>query len=141
MMLLGRILLTIALGSTLSGPIGADWNDTHVFNPSWPPHARFHSVVGLFVTTGFSLIGLWLLWRKSTDYLPQLTVAAAVPLLGWGMFFPAALVSGAGVEDHPGTLPRVAGLPLNLFVALIFSALAIAGYVICRRAYSRQAVH
>jgi hypothetical protein len=137
-MLLGRILLTVALLSTLFGPIGADWNHTHVFNASWPPHAKFHSVVGLFVTVGFSLIGLWLLWRKSTDYLPQLLVATAVPVLAWGTFFLAVLVPGAGVEDQPGTLPRVIGLPLNLFVALIFSALAITGYVICRRAYSRR---
>ncbi|MDQ3697521.1 MAG: hypothetical protein M3373_05785 [Gemmatimonadota bacterium] len=134
----GRILLTIALLSTLFGPIGADWNDTHVFNPSWPPHAKFHNVVGLFLTIGFSLIGLWLLWRKSTDYLPQLVVATAVPLLAWGTFFLAVLVPGAAVEDRPGTLPRVVGLPLNLFVALLFSALAIAGYAICRRAHSRQ---
>ncbi len=136
-MLLGRILLTGALLSTLFGPISADWNDTHVFNAGWPPHAKFHSVVGLFVTSGFSLIGLWLLWRKSKDFLPQLLVATAVPVLAWGTFFLAVLVPGAGVEDHPGSLPRVIGLPLNLFVALIFSVLAITGYVICRRAYSK----
>jgi len=138
-MLTGRVLLTVALLSALFGPIGADWNDTHVFNASWPPHAKFHSVVGLFVTSGFSLIGLWLLWRESTEFLAHLLVATAVPLLAWGTFFLAVLVPGTGVEDHPDTLPRVIGLPLNLFVALIFSALAIAGYLLCRRAYSRQA--
>jgi len=137
-MLLGRILLTIALLSTLFGPISADWNHTHVFNASWSPHAKFHSVAGLFMTIGFSLIGLWLLWCKSMDFLPQLLVATAVPVLAWGTFFLAVLVPGTGVEDQPGTLPRVIGLPLNLFVALIFSALAIAGYLICRRAYGRQ---
>jgi len=137
-MLIGRILLTVALLSTLFGPIGADWNDTHVFNADWPPHARFHSVVGLFVTIGFSLTGLWLLWRRSIDYLPQLLVAMAVPVLAWGSFFLAVLVPGTGVEDHAGTLPRVVGLPLNLFVALIFSAFAVAGYLICLRAYIRQ---
>ena len=138
MMLLGRILLTIALLSTLFGPISADWNHTHVFNASWPPHARFHSAAGLFVTIGFSLIGLWLLWRKSQDFLPQLLVATAVPVLAWGTFFLAVLVPGAGVEDHPGSLPRVVGLPLNVFVALVFSALAITGYMVCRRAYSKE---
>lgn len=138
-MFLGRILLTVALLSTLFGPIGADWNDTHVFNPNWPPHAKFHSAAGLFVTAGFSLIGLWLLWRISTDFLPQLLVAAAVPLLAWGTFFLALLVPGAGVEDDPGTLPRVAGLPINVLVALVFSATAMVGYLICRRAYKSGA--
>ena len=134
-MTLGRILLTIALLSTLFGPISADWNHTHVFNDSWPPHAKFHSAVGLFMTIGFSLIGLWLLWRKSMGLLPQLLVATAVPILAWGTFVLAVLAPGMGVEDHPGSLPRVIGLPLNLFVALIFSRLPIIGYVLCRRAY------
>jgi len=137
-MIIGRALLTIALLSTLFGPIGADWNDTHVFNPAWPPHARFHSVVGLFVTIGFSLIGLWLLWRSSTDYLTHLLVATAVPVLAWGTFFLALLVPGTGVEDYAGTLPRFIGLPLNVFVAMMFSATAVVGYVICRRAYGSE---
>lgn len=136
-MLLGRILLTIALLLTLLGSISA-WNDTHVFNPSWPPHARFHSAAGVFRSIGFSLIGLWLLWRKSADFLPRLLVATAVPVLTWGTFFLAVLVPGSGVEDQPGALPRVLGLALNLFIALIFSALALAGYLICWRAYRRQ---
>ncbi|MCA1600632.1 MAG: hypothetical protein LC776_02950 [Acidobacteria bacterium] len=67
-------------------------------------------------------------------------VATAAPVLAWGTFFLAVLVPGTGVEDQPRTLPRVVGLPLNLFVALIFSAVPITGYVICRRAYSEQAV-
>jgi hypothetical protein len=41
------------------------------------------------------------------------------------------LVPGAGVEDHPGVLPRILGLPLNLFVAMIFSGIAVAGYILC----------
>ena len=102
-----------------------------MFNPEWPPHARFHALVGLCMTTGFSLIGLWLLWSRSSDCLPQLFVAASVPVLAWASFFGAVLVPGAGVEDHPGVLPRILGLPLNLFVALIFSGIAVAGYILC----------
>ncbi len=137
-MLLGRLLVSFALLSTLIGPVTADWNHTHVFNPDWPPHARFHSIVGLCMTIGFSLIGLWLLWKKSSDSLALLFVAASVPVLAWATFFIAALVPGAGVEDHAGALPRILGLPLNLFVALIFSVISVAGYLLCFRAYRNK---
>ena len=43
------------------------------------------------MTIGFSLIGLWLLWHKSMDFLPQLLVATTVPVLAWGTFFLAVL--------------------------------------------------
>jgi hypothetical protein len=32
-MKIGRIFLTLAVSSTIVGPIVADWNFTHVFNP------------------------------------------------------------------------------------------------------------
>lgn len=39
--MLGRILLTIdAAGLLLGAPI-ADMNETHQFNPRWPPHAKY----------------------------------------------------------------------------------------------------
>lgn len=56
----GRLLITFAVIATLVGPIGADLNASHVFNPEWPPHARFHSVASLAMTVGFSVIALWL---------------------------------------------------------------------------------
>ncbi len=54
-------------------------------------------------------------------------------ILAWGPFFLAALVPGAGVEDHPHDLTRVVGLPLNLFVAGIFCPIAVAGWALCLR--------
>jgi vacuolar-type H+-ATPase subunit I/STV1 len=132
MQAVGRTLVTVALIATIVGPVGADWNDSHVFNPAWPPHARFHAVAGLGLTAGFGLIGLCLLWKRSADRRTCDTVAALVPLLAWGLFFFAAAVPGAAVEDRPGQLPRVLGVPLNLFVAGLLCGLALAGYVLCR---------
>jgi len=37
---LGRILLTLDSVGLLFGAVIADWNETHVFNPRWPPHAK-----------------------------------------------------------------------------------------------------
>jgi hypothetical protein len=42
-------------------PYAADWNETHIYNPEWPPHAKFHDaqtmllgtlLAGVFFTCG-----------------------------------------------------------------------------------------
>lgn len=38
--MLGRILLTLDALGLLFGSIAADWNETHINNPNWPPHAK-----------------------------------------------------------------------------------------------------
>lgn len=127
---LARIIISFTLISTLIGPITADLNATHVFNPAWPPHARFHTVVGLCMTTFLSLISLWLVWKQSTDRDTLMKVAALVPIIAWGSFFIAVNAMGAGVEDRPNELARVFGIPLNLVVAALFSVMSAIGYLL-----------
>lgn len=133
----GRLLLSVAIISVAMAPLTADLNETHIFNDAWPPHARFHTAVVLFTSSGLSLIGLWLLWRKTSDLRTHLFLAMLIPVLCWGSFFPALLIPGTRVEDVSGELPRVAGLPLNLFVALMFVLLSVLGWLLsvsCHRA-------
>lgn len=39
----GRIMISLSALLTAIGPYAADWSTTHVFNPRWPPHAKFHN--------------------------------------------------------------------------------------------------
>lgn len=126
--LLGRLLLSVALISVAMAPLTADLNETHIFNDGWPPHARFHTAVLLFVSTGFSLVGLWLLWRRTSEFRTHVFVAMLIPVLSWGSFFLALLLPETATEDVPGELARVAGIPVNLFVAAMFVLLPVAAW-------------
>jgi len=126
--LVGRLLLSVAIISVGAAPLTADLNETHIYNDAWPPHARFHTAVLLLVSVGLTLVGLWLLWRKTSELRTPFFLAALIPVLCWGSFFPALLIPGTAVEDVPGDLPRVSGLPLNLFVGLVFVVLSVIGW-------------
>jgi hypothetical protein len=133
---ISRLLLSGAAVGTIVGTGRADLNDTHVFNPEWMPHARFHGAAGWGTVTGTQLLALWLVWRPAPTAAEQDLAARTAALLtaaAWLPFFPAAATPGTGVEDHPGHLPRVAGVPINLFQAGLVPAIAAVGYLLHRR--------
>ena len=123
--LVGRLLLSVTIISVAMAPLTADLNESHIFNGDWPPHARFHTAVLMFLSIGLSLIGLWLLWRRTSEFRTHVFLAMLIPVLSWGSFFLALLLPGTGAEDVPGELPRVVGLPVNLFVAAVFMAVSL----------------
>jgi hypothetical protein len=132
-----RALLTVANLATMIAPPAADLNETHIFNPEWPPHARFHATGYVSMAILLGALSVWLLWREATDRRTAVTVAAAVPVAYWGPFFLALLVPGAGFEDHPHALPRPLGIPINLWVAGVTVLTAAVGYVWYRRQEAR----
>jgi hypothetical protein len=129
---IGKLILTVTLVSTVIGTNVADWNRTHVFNPNWTPHARFHDVTYLVVTTGFCAVGLWLLWRRSAEPDVGARVAALAPIFAWGSFFIAEMVPGVHFEDDVGQVPRVAGAPINILLAAVFCVASAVGYGLYR---------
>ena len=129
----GRGLLTLANLITAAAPLAADWNDSHIFNDRWPSHARFHGVVALTMTSTLATLNLWSLWSGSTDRRTSRLFAAAVPVGYWAPFFLAPLVRGAGVDDPPHPIPRVAGVPTSLLGAAATSLTAVAGWLLDRR--------
>src|SRR5436189_5600408 len=75
---IGKMLITLAAILTAVIPFLADWNDSHLFSPQWSPHARFHGVVSVGMTTILSSVALWLLWRRSPEQDAAVTVAAVL---------------------------------------------------------------
>jgi hypothetical protein len=58
---LGKFILSFVLvvGGVVATAV--DWNASHLFNPAWHPHARFHGALFLLLLDATSLIVLWLL--------------------------------------------------------------------------------
>ncbi|KAI1411062.1 hypothetical protein F5Y13DRAFT_166322 [Hypoxylon sp. FL1857] len=64
--MLGRLLLTVdALGMCI-GTIFADClNETHMFNPRWRPHAKFHNAQTVSLAIILSGLTLYYTWREA----------------------------------------------------------------------------
>jgi hypothetical protein len=67
-----------------------DWNTTHLFNPAWHPHARFHDALFLLILDATSLVILWLLWRPSKEPEIGLRVAALFSAAVWSFLYRGA---------------------------------------------------
>lgn len=115
---IGRGILTFALIVTPVAMVAFLSNSDHLGNPAWHPHARFHAAQLAGVGIAVSVLGLWLLWRRTTDRRPgpiaAAVIAAAPPLAE----FAALLVPGTSPipdEANPNTVP-IGGLdvPGNL---------------------------
>lgn len=135
-MRVSRLILSGAAIGTIIGTGRADLNATHVFNPAWVPHARFHNAAGWGTVTGCQLLALWLLWRpgqQPSDRDVAVSTAAALSAISWLPFFPVLAIPGADVEDEPGHLGRVAGVPVNLVAASLIPAISAVGYLLHRR--------
>lgn len=97
----GRIILTSSLALGIVAFVAFQWNATHVFNPKWHPHARFHAVqLGLFFIV-LSGIGLWLTWGSGVSMPAAAWLAAGVPLAFWSGEFVALLVPGTDPSPDP----------------------------------------
>ncbi|HKH49490.1 MAG TPA: DUF6640 family protein [Thermoanaerobaculia bacterium] len=111
----GRWLLSGVAVLTAAGGFLADWNRTHLFNPRWPPHAKFHDDWSILLGTGLGSVAAYLLWRRGADPELELALGAGLPALYWAgqagsHFFPGA----AGMEsEFPDLVPCVAGIRLN----------------------------
>jgi hypothetical protein len=130
---IGRSLLTLANVITMTAPLAADWNDSHIFNERWPAHARFHGVTALAMSTTLSSASIWSVWFGDSDQAGARFFAAAVPVAYWAPFFLAPLVPGTAVDDPPYPIKRVAGVPISLLGAAATTAAAAAGWFIDRR--------
>lgn len=128
---LGRWILSGVAVLTATGGFLADWNRTHLFNPEWTPHSKFHDAWTILLGVGLGAISLRALWSHEPD--PEL--AALLPALFWAtqagsIAFPGA----AGIaSEFPEAADRVglSKVPEGVASASML-ALTLAGYALAR---------
>ncbi|KIW15546.1 hypothetical protein PV08_05594 [Exophiala spinifera] len=65
----GRVCLSLVAGVLGPGCFVADWSRTHVFNPRWPPHAKFHNGQTMAMGASLALGTLYYTWRVPGRHL------------------------------------------------------------------------
>lgn len=92
---IGRLLLSAIAIFAGVGSVVADWNVTHMFNPNWSSHAKFHGAQTIAMATVLALSTLFFLWRRSGDR--RTNALAAVFFAGAYFWTQAAAVFFPGV--------------------------------------------
>ncbi|EAT82262.1 hypothetical protein HBI56_238380 [Parastagonospora nodorum] len=122
---LGRFLLgSVAIITSIGGFI-ADWDHTHVYNPKWPPHAKFHN--GQTMSTGLllGLSALYHLIRPIANKKDSLHFVILLLSLNWVAQLSAAVYPGAlPVDPEFGK-----GFPQLYICAVLFSMIGIGYYL------------
>lgn len=125
--LAGKVLVSfVAVFTAISAHI-ADWSVSHVFNPAWPPHAKFHNGQTLAFAVIACLACLWFAWRRSGD--PRTNAIAAITLAGlyWVTQAAAILYPGTAFFDPGFDDPSLYVFRLPIQVMLEIAALLLLG--------------
>lgn len=128
--LLGRLLLSLVLVGSVAAVFGFTWNESHVFNPEWHPHARFHAAQIMGIASAGSAVGLWLVWRSSAEPGVATLAVAAAAVCFWGAEFFAFFVPGTSPSPdlvNPNTFSL---LGFEVYGNLFFSGAMIASSVL-----------
>ncbi|MCJ1380420.1 hypothetical protein MMC17_003523 [Xylographa soralifera] len=100
--MLGRLLLTLSPLLGLFGTILFDFNSTHVLNPRWPPHARFHNGQTMSMNACLALATLYYTHRRTPTAAAardSLFTAAVFGSLYWVTALSAILYPGSLALD------------------------------------------
>ena len=132
----GRTLLRTVAGLTAVSGFIADWNKTHLFNPNWTPHAKFHDAMTILLCSLLGASGLYLLQEKRGDEQKQLLWGTLLPSLFWTAMAGSFAFPGAkGLEaEFPDKVKEVGGVKLNEgFASALMLSLLLTGYILAKK--------
>ena len=105
-------------------------NSSHVFNPLWPAHARFHEVWQLTTNICIGILVLWLAFGKNA-----IRTASALNIAVMG----GALVAHILEESYGGSIisgnigKTIMGMELAAFAASVVVVLAVTALLLASR--------
>jgi hypothetical protein len=131
---IGRLLISLVAIFTIVSPYLADWNVTHIYNPTWPPHAKFHNAQTMVLGTMLGSLSFYCLWfRTGIARKQKLNEATALASLYWLAQLPATRFPGTALTDPGGVqMPIVFGIEFNqlvLNITIILPLLTLGYYL------------
>lgn len=131
----GRWLAGFSTLATVAIVAVADvFNATHLFNPDWPGHARFH--IGMQFTTLVLVSVISLAALRGPMTKPKALVAVAASLTFWPGLFVAWFIPGTDV--YASDELRQLGVPINIILAAIFIGVSLAALALLNRASTER---
>jgi len=116
--MISRILITLCVAIFAAVIPILEVNASHVFNSSWPAHARFHEVWQLITNCGIGLLCLWLAWKENKIQLASVLVI----LVMGGVLFAHGLQDVYGGSVLSGNISKTV---LGMELAAAAAALAV----------------
>lgn len=95
----GRLLLSTVAAFQAAGPFLADWNETHIYNPRWPGHAKFHNGQTMSMGLLLSLAMFHFTWRSDPGAAASVDSARTAAIFG-SIYW----LSGLSAWFYPGSL-------------------------------------
>jgi hypothetical protein len=139
--LAARAILTAISLMVMVSPLLADWNATHIYNPRWPPHAKFHNAQTMAMAVLLGLSALFFTWRRDDSRGSAFLAAWIFAALYWVSQALAFLFPGVAWTD-PDLLKAghsLSEFPLQLKGDLVlFALLGVAGWLVASANSDRQ---
>ena len=111
-------------------PAIADLNETHLLNPLWSEHARFHAAWFLAFSAGVSGTALYLLW-----WADEVVVPVVLGLMFAGGFWVAMVFKsayGGALVDTNGFEHQILGFEANSFLFSVMTIILLVALVFAR---------
>lgn len=128
-----QVLLTIGV-LEFFGPIVRDTSVTHLLNPSWVGHARFHLAWALVFMGLSGLCNLYLIWFRRPRRLSSLYISWAWQACNIFGFWGAAILESAygGSIVDPEFHLTILGLNENVFAFVCLTTILLISIVYLR---------
>jgi hypothetical protein len=112
------MLAALTILTVLIVAVADVFNATHLFNPDWPGHARFH--IGMQFTTLVLVSAVSLAALRGALTRERLLIGALATLSFWPGLLVALLIPGTDV--YASDELRDVGFPINIVLAIGFIA-------------------
>jgi hypothetical protein len=113
----------------MAGPLSSlvmDFNESHVYNPAWPPHARYHGFLFMNLLVAVGALSIALLWRpKQLNLINETTIVGILNAAIWTSFLLPLVVPE--VSPWPDGFQVTMPLNGNIILALVMLFLTAVG--------------